>query len=115
MGSDGYNPGGGFHCVRGYGDLSGHSHFKFAGTSAAAPHVAGLAALMIARDPTLTANQIQAIIQFSSEDQVGPSDGETPDTAESGCVTRSGSIDVFPANQRATLGYLQNIKRGKSA
>jgi subtilisin family serine protease len=39
------------------------------GTSGACPHVAGVAGLLIALDPTLTANQIQAIIQFSSDDK----------------------------------------------
>ena len=43
----------------------------FSGTSAAAPLVSGLAALFIEQDSNLTANQIQALIQFSAEDQLG--------------------------------------------
>ena len=37
----------------------------------ATPHVAGVAGLLILKDSTLTANQIQAIIQFSSDDKGG--------------------------------------------
>ena len=38
------------------------------GTSMSAPHVAGLAALILAEKPTLTPAQIQAIIRYSADD-----------------------------------------------
>jgi hypothetical protein len=44
----------------------------FHGTSAACPHVVGVAALLIAQDPTLTANEIQALLEFSSVEEDSP-------------------------------------------
>lgn len=41
------------------------------GTSQAAPHVAGLAALLLALDPSFTPAQIKSLIESSAEDQVG--------------------------------------------
>jgi thermitase len=41
------------------------------GTSQAAPHVAGLAALLLAQNPSRTLAQVRAIIENTSEDQVG--------------------------------------------
>jgi subtilisin family serine protease len=41
------------------------------GTSQAAPHVAGLASLLLAQNPTLSPSQIKNIIETSAEDQVG--------------------------------------------
>lgn len=55
--------------------LSHNSDTQFntywSGTSMAAPHVAGLASLMLAIDNTLTPTQIKSIIESTAEDQVG--------------------------------------------
>jgi subtilisin family serine protease len=53
------------------GDAAGHYYNDFGGTSAATPHVAGLAGLMLSYKPELTANEVQQIIQNTAEDQVG--------------------------------------------
>lgn len=42
------------------------------GTSQAAPHVAGVASLMLGRNPQLTPAQIKLILQNTADDQVGP-------------------------------------------
>lgn len=41
------------------------------GTSQASPHVAGLATLLLAQNPTMTPPQIKSLIEATAEDQVG--------------------------------------------
>ncbi len=48
------------------------------GTSQATPHVAGLAALLLAQDSTRTPAQIKKIIETTAQDQVGLSSEDTP-------------------------------------
>lgn len=48
------------------------------GTSQAAPHVAGLSSLLLSQDPDRTPADIKAIIQNTSEDQVGDQAEDTP-------------------------------------
>jgi subtilisin family serine protease len=49
------------------GDAEGDYLFLFGGTSASTPHVAGLAALLRSRYPTLTRVQVQSIIELTAE------------------------------------------------
>lgn len=49
----------------------------FNGTSAACPVAAGLAGLILSLVPSLTAVQVQAIMQFSAEDEVGSAGEDT--------------------------------------
>lgn len=58
--------------------LPGNSYGALSGTSMATPHVSGLAALILARNPTLTPDEVQAIIEGQADDRVGPSDLDTP-------------------------------------
>jgi len=66
-GSDGYNAGGDTLD----GDAAGDYFKWFNGTSAACPHVAGLAGLCISVNSSLTASQVQTYIQNGADDQVG--------------------------------------------
>ncbi|MBD3286693.1 S8 family serine peptidase [candidate division WOR-3 bacterium] len=49
----------------------GKSYHWMSGTSMATPHVSGLAALMRAHDPSLTNNEIRAILHNTSDDEIG--------------------------------------------
>ena len=62
----GYNNAGG-----GGGDAAGDYYEDFGGTSGATPHVAGLAGLLLAFNPTLTPTQIRSIIENTADDMVG--------------------------------------------
>ena len=48
--------------------VSNYTYGSFYGTSAASPHVAGAAALLLSEDPTLTADQLQAKLESDAID-----------------------------------------------
>ncbi len=50
----------------------------WSGTSQAAPHVSGIASLLLAQNPSLTNPQVKTIIQNTAEDQVGDLSEDTP-------------------------------------
>lgn len=68
----------------------GREHTLLQGTSMAAPHVAGAIALMLERDPTLTAAQIKAILQQTAREDAYT--GTVPNA-----VFGYGKIDVTAA------------------
>jgi subtilisin family serine protease len=78
QGADGFNNNGGplhnsDYCMH-YdksGDAAGNYYSVMMGTSAAAPHVAGLAALLFSQYPTLTNHQVRNIIELTC-DKVNP-------------------------------------------
>ncbi len=55
--------------------ISGNSNTNYGiywgGTSQAAPHVAGIASLLLARNPTLTPEQVRTILRETADDQTG--------------------------------------------
>lgn len=68
----------GYNSSAGGGDAAGDYFEDFGGTSGATPHVAGLAGLMLAYNPTLTPTQIRNIIENTADDQVGDPAEDTP-------------------------------------
>jgi uncharacterized repeat protein (TIGR01451 family) len=66
-GSNGDNPG-----DTSLGDSAGNYTKWFGGTSAAAPQVAGLAALILSVNPDLTSDKVQSIIQSTADDKGTP-------------------------------------------
>jgi len=65
--------------ISGSGGYSSGSYYpSFNGTSAAAPHAAGGVAMIWSADPSLTADDAQAILEDTAEDQVGPPSEDTP-------------------------------------
>jgi subtilisin-like proprotein convertase family protein len=77
-GTSGYNPG-----QAGKGDASGNYTNSFGGTSSAAPGVAGVVALMLARNPNLRAEDVRALLKTSCDriDTAGgnySADGHSP-------------------------------------
>lgn len=57
----------------------GGSYSRWTGTSQAAAHVAGLAALLLSLNPELSPFQIRDIIEKTAEDKVGSTDEDTTD------------------------------------
>jgi subtilisin family serine protease len=57
----------GFNTTGTDGDAAGNYYNNFDGTSAAAPHVAGLAGLLLSVDPSLTNDEVFSIIQKTAE------------------------------------------------
>jgi subtilisin family serine protease len=72
----------------------------FNGTSASCPVVAGLAGLILSLDPSLTAAQVQAIIQFSAEDGVGDAGEDTAGRDEYMGYGRVNTADALDLVQR---------------
>jgi len=50
----------------------------FSGCSAATPVVSGIVALLLSVDPTLTHDEVQALLQDNADDQVGPAEFDLP-------------------------------------
>ncbi len=58
--------------------IPGSRYGALSGTSMASPHVAGLAALVLSRNPRLPAEEVRRLIETHAQDQVGPPTVDTP-------------------------------------
>lgn len=94
----------------------GYRH-DFGETSAASPHVAGLAALVLSVDSTLTPSQVQAIIQFSADDLVYSDDPGGDGEAETGRdeLTGYGRINVEEALKLAQVSPILAVSDSSGA
>lgn len=55
-----------------WSSTSGSTYIKMGGTSMAAPHVAGVAALLLARNPNLTVAQVESLLSANADDLGAP-------------------------------------------
>ncbi|RYZ39413.1 MAG: peptidase S8 [Myxococcaceae bacterium] len=75
-------------------DSSGRASYDwYQGTSMATPHVAGIVSLMLAQDPTLTAQEVEAILKDTAD---------ATSTCSEGCG--AGLVDAYAAVLRAKGG-----------
>lgn len=78
---------------------------RFSGTSAAAPQLAGICALLLERDPNLTPNDVKAILRRSARDVVqgsanpasNPGGNGLPAGSGTDSATGAGFVDAFAA------------------
>jgi subtilisin family serine protease len=92
------------------GDAVGDYVFIFDGTSAATPHVAGLAALLISYDPALTNVQVRRIIEQTAE-KVGPIAYATTPGHPNGTWNEEmgyGRINVYAALYSISKSFLKD-------
>lgn len=78
----------------------------WSGTSMAAPHVAGLASLMLAVDNTLTPSQIKNIIESTAQDLVGAPLEDTPGWDQYhgwGRINANASLQLVVSVKEATI------------
>lgn len=85
------------------GYSSGDYYSSFNGTSAAAPHVAGVVAMIWSVAPSFSADDVQAILEDTSEDEVGPPSEDTP------------GWDQYMGWGRINLEYAMDAASGGSA
>jgi len=67
VGNKGYNMGGAINAESSVGDKEGHYTATFGGTSSACPGMAGVIALMLSANPSLTASQVKNMIRISCD------------------------------------------------
>lgn len=70
------------------------SYYYLSGTSMASPHVAGIVALMVGKDPGLTAFEVEEILTTTALSDFAADWGE--DAAGSGLVTADAALDAIP-------------------
>jgi len=86
--------------------LNTNYNYYYSGTSQAAPHVAGLASLLIAQDPTRTVEEIRMLIESSSEDGVGLATEDKPlwdPYYGFGRINAYQALSVIPTNKTLNL------------
>jgi subtilisin family serine protease len=82
----------------GFGDPDGRGGFILCGTSGSAPHVAGVAALILSKNPSLTPDQVRNALENTAVD-LGSSGADD--------IFGFGRIDAFAAVQSVSAGSTQ--------
>ncbi|WP_050779784.1 S8 family serine peptidase, partial [Streptomyces sp. C] len=80
-----------------YSTLPGGKYGSKSGTSMASPHVAGVAALMVSADPTLTPAQVRARLATQANDIPCPSDSRCTGTTANNAFFGEGQADALKA------------------
>jgi len=80
----------------------------YGGTSQAAPHVSGLAALLLAQDPNRTPAQIKSIIETTAEDQTGDPIEDTPGWDQYYGYGRINAFNALSVTTNTNSLYAQN-------
>lgn len=79
---------------------------NFNGTSSATPLSAGVAALILSADPTLTAAEVRTILRSGADDEVGPAGIDTPGFDNNfghGRLNAAASLDIVLGTQPPTV------------
>ncbi|MBW2716193.1 MAG: S8 family serine peptidase, partial [Deltaproteobacteria bacterium] len=93
--------------------FGGRDSFEyFSGTSAAAPIVSGIAALLLSVDPTLSHDDVRKILTTTAEDQVGPPHEDTPGRDD---FFGHGRVNLFKALSALTIVAQMDIKPGSES
>ncbi|MFN6497271.1 MAG: S8 family serine peptidase [Nostoc sp. DedQUE01] len=108
-GAVGYNPGN-----LNLGDTPGHYTNEFGGTSSACPGAAGVAALIIARNPNLRWDEVRDIIKRSC-DRIDPAGGRYDANGRStfygyGRINAFKAVELAKPNQELPLGIFQAVQ-----
>ena len=94
--------------------LPNNSYASWSGTSMACPHVAGIAALILSKDPTLSNEKVKQIIEYSAADLGDPGIdnyfGYGRIDAQAAAICASGQLFIsitFPAGSGVVRGTVQ--------
>lgn len=94
-------------------DLNG-AYANATGTSFSSPHVAGLAALMLSKKPTMTPVEVQNALRGGA-DQIGVSGFGVQDATPLGNVSGAGRMDAFRSMRLAVNGTLADFDGDQKA
>ncbi|MER7622154.1 S8 family serine peptidase [Streptomyces sp. NPDC126503] len=95
-----------------YSTLPGGKYGSKSGTSMASPHVAGVAALMLSVDPTLTPARLRDRLAAEATDRACPSDSRCTGTTTKNGFFGEGAVDALKAVGGATPppgAYFENL------
>ena len=115
---DGYNKDGGKQKVAGEkydvsGDSGGDYFYLFNGTSSAAPHLAGLTALVLSANPCISNGDVRDIIETTA-DKVGSTAYAQHDDHPNGTWNQKmgyGRINAHGAVEQAALTFVQQLNQ----
>jgi serine protease AprX len=87
----------------------GGTYFRLTGTSMAAPIVAGVAALLLEKNPDLTPDQVKYILTDTARSVSGSSDTVGAGVVDAYAALTSSQVDVFNVDLRPADTFARNI------